>query len=125
MGLIRISQLILNLYDPFQVKHSLSVSVEELIDVEGVTDIVSIVHTKFYLADFEQLTVTNICNYKSEEHVPVQELNIRWPLKKNRQYVLYLTEIYIPQQYQDMISCEQKYVNQLRLASGNSPLQIP
>ena len=46
MGLIRISQLILNLYDPFQVKHSLSVSVEELIDVEGVTDIVSIVHTK-------------------------------------------------------------------------------
>ncbi|KAL5266346.1 hypothetical protein ACHWQZ_G003686 [Mnemiopsis leidyi] len=71
-----------------EVKHSLSVSVEELMDVESVTDI---------------------------------HLNIRWPLKMNSQYVLYLTEIYIPPIYRHKIECDQRYVNQLGLKSGSSP----
>ena len=34
------------------------------------------------------------------------------------QYVLYLTEIYIPPIYRDKIQCDQRYVNQLGLESG-------
>ena len=47
-----------------------------------------------------------------------QVLNIRWPLKKNGQYVLYLTEIHIPDQYKTLVSCDEKYVNQLKLDPG-------